>query len=412
MFQWRSALIADTQPHPADLKGDPASPWAGIEVPAGWEPVARLAEALESDVDSLAEEIVRQIRRDVPVYQGPTVPLEDLRGSVLSNTQALLAGLAGRALPSPAELRDRAELGRRRALQGHPIDAVIRAYHIGYQETWRRLVAAVREQEMGSTDLLLDAAQTLWAWLNLVTGAIVDTYTEAQRSQEAEITGLQIRFLSLVLSGDTESEECQALARTVGLAPKGVFHAIQVNTDAPASVVRLAARGRATGVVIQHGQGHVVVVQGDRDVGREHALIKAAPDARLGAGLVRSGLEGLRKSIIDAERAAAIAPGPGTCVPFADAWVEATVAASLERLEPLISGPAAVARRHPHLAQAVLAFASSGSSLAGAARQLMIDPSTLAYRLSRWQQLTGLDPRTHCGLSQSFLCLTLIAARH
>jgi hypothetical protein len=301
----------------------------------------------------------------------------------------------------------RGELGRRRALQGLPVDALLRAYYVGYREIWRKLVEAVPPDEVTTTRLMLEAAGILWGWTQRITNVLVETYGEVQRSKEAELTALQMRFLALVMSGEVESEECLALARTFGLPVAGRFHAIKVDSGAalPSLPVDSAARSRAP-VTVRQGTGFLLLCEGERDEERERRLAASAPRAAIGVGMARPGLDGLRLSIIDAERAAAVAP-PGELVAFEDRWVEATLAAASDRLEPLLERVTAAAARSPRLADAVLAFAASGFSLTAAGRALGIDPNTLAYRLDRWEQLTGLDPRGYEGLVRSVLGLRL-----
>lgn len=57
------------------------------------------------------------------------------------------------------------------------------------------------------------------------------------------------------------------------------------------------------------------------------------------------------------------------------------------------------------LADTVEAFSSEGLTLAGAAKRLHIHPNSVAYRLNRWQELTGLNPRNFSDLALSVLAV-------
>jgi DNA-binding PucR family transcriptional regulator len=81
------------------------------------------------------------------------------------------------------------------------------------------------------------------------------------------------------------------------------------------------------------------------------------------------------------------------------------VGAERERLEDLWAAVEEVAVRRPFLAASVRAFARARFSATTAARSLHVHPNTLAYRLDRWHQLTGWDPRTFDGLQNSMLVL-------
>ncbi|MCC5949132.1 MAG: helix-turn-helix domain-containing protein [Nitriliruptoraceae bacterium] len=56
-----------------------------------------------------------------------------------------------------------------------------------------------------------------------------------------------------------------------------------------------------------------------------------------------------------------------------------------------------VAAEHPHLADAVRTFAEAGFSVSEAGRRLEVHANTVAYRLDRWEELTGWDPAASPG---------------
>jgi sugar diacid utilization regulator len=64
-------------------------------------------------------------------------------------------------------------------------------------------------------------------------------------------------------------------------------------------------------------------------------------------------------------------------------------------------------RQARYLAQAVLAFGRHGFSIAASAKDLYLQPNTVTYRLDRWQQLTGWNPRSLDGLLNSVVGLKL-----
>jgi DNA-binding PucR family transcriptional regulator len=66
-----------------------------------------------------------------------------------------------------------------------------------------------------------------------------------------------------------------------------------------------------------------------------------------------------------------------------------------------------VARRHPDLAETVLAYSRCRYSVSACARQLHIHPNSARYRLDRWKALTGQDVETFMGLAASVAALEL-----
>jgi DNA-binding PucR family transcriptional regulator len=116
---------------------------------------------------------------------------------------------------------------------------------------------------------------------------------------------------------------------------------------------------------------------------------------------VRQGLSGAAESITDAERALALAGHSGKIVDFSSDWLIATLLPQLDRLQPLMDASQTVTQ--PHYREAVQAYAQHGFSITVGARALRIHPNTMKYRLDKWEQLTGYDPRTLDGLLRSLL---------
>lgn len=126
----------------------------------------------------------------------------------------------------------------------------------------------------------------------------------------------------------------------------------------------------------------------------------ALPSAAVAIGLERDGVVGARESLLDAQLALSVS-GAGRVVRFEDEWLWATLTDASDRVSPLLERGVAVAADHPHLAEAVRAYAESGFSVTETARQLDLHPNSVAYRLERWRSLTGWDPRTFAGLARS-----------
>jgi len=128
-------------------------------------------------------------------------------------------------------------------------------------------------------------------------------------------------------------------------------------------------------------------------------------EGRGGVGLSRSGLKGAADSLADARIASATLPRGGGLPMFADEWPDACVQREASRLEMILAPARTVATAHPHLSAAVLAFADAGMQMAPAAVTLSLHANSLSYRLARWYQLTGWNPRTFDGLRRSVLAI-------
>jgi hypothetical protein len=396
---------------PLDLRGPDEDAWRNLAVPRGWRAVADLAVEVHERVDQLVGRVVTCIADEIPAYRLGPVPDQDLATSVRRNVEVILLGLAEQREPTPDEIAVRRELGSRRALQGVPVDALLGAYHVGYRELWLSLVRAVPPGDERSATQLLEAATLVWSWVHQFTDAIAAAHAATVRSVEARAVGARQRFVELLVGGDLDGDEVDGLARSLGFDPAGDFvvtvlrgvgaelDALELQRDAAELLGRhaVAARGPALVVVSQGPAGAEAVVEVCR---------RSFPAASVATGAERDGLRGARDSLSDAELTLAVTAEGGTAT-FQDVWLWATLTGAADRLRPLLAPGAEVAVSHPHLAEAVTAFADGGFSVSEAARRLSLHANTVAYRLDRWTELTGWDPRRFPGLLRSVAALRL-----
>ncbi len=414
--------VEDTTP--VDLRPPPVDPWDELAIPRGWAPIGRLARRMITDLEPLTERIVDRIVEELPEYREGGVPREDLASSVRRNVEMILIGLAEHRGPREHEVVVRGGLGSRRALQGVSAEMVIQAFHVGYRELWRAMVDAVPAGDQRTATLLLTAATTVWSWVHEVTEALAASHAATVRSIEARVVGARQRFVELLVGAagaddggasagrgrDAGDSEVARLGRSLGFDPVGSFFAVAVrgvsdDLDAVGVQRRLdtvegqhaaVARGPLVLVVSQSSAAEPIV----------DACRAIFPAAAIALGALRPGLAGASGSLVDAELTLAVT-ADHAIASFEAAWLWATLTAAAGRLRPLLVAGADVAARHPHLTDAVTAFADASFSVTEAARSLEVHANTVSYRLDRWAELTGWDPRSYEGLSRSLASLRL-----
>jgi hypothetical protein len=401
-----------------------------------WLFIRSICHDTEQDLPAIVASIVRDIRPDLPEYA--VVPVAEHEQTVQQELRGLLHGLASRRLPGTIESSHARQLGRRRAEQGIPVEAVLGAYHIGYRELWNILLSRARSENPAQAEHLLAIVNLTWSWLRTLTGAAADGYAEAVRAREVGRTRQGHQLLEALYSGRVTAESTEPLARALAFDPRRDFQAICCpeamwslegldglrrrlrGSTVPGSIVPGgavpggAAPGSTghgtTGACIAITRGPTLVILFQQILADQ--ILKLLSDGTrtlvAGVGLPRSGLAGAAASIADAEQALTLAQRQGRVVRFDADWLAATLQPHLGRLQPLIG--AAPTALQPHLSEAVLAYAGHRFSVTASAQSLGVHPNTVKYRMDRWQQLTGWDPRTLDGLLRSVLSIALTAA--
>lgn len=353
------------------------------------------------DMDGIALALAARLRKDLPEYE--VVPVEDNRRMIAQEYRNIFAGLVEARPPNPAETAHSRLLGRRRAEQGIAVESVLAAYHIGLRLAWDELQARTLRQAPELLPDLLPVVGSLWDALRSFTTAAVEGYEGAAATRRTSRVALMQSLITGLFSGRPDDETVVAAARALGFDPDREFQVVCApGGDWPPDRMNdLQDRLLRQHTTLAAPLGTTLFVIAQNVPEAEVARLLESSVA--GFGLVRRGLSGAAESLIDAERALALAERRKTTVRFEDSWLYATVLPQLPRLRALLdAGPAAT---QPHLAEAVQAYAGHGFSITASSRALHIHPNTLKYRLDRWQELTGWDPRTLDGLLRSLLSL-------
>ena len=366
---------------------------------AAWVPVVELCARVATGLDRLALDSVTKIRRDLDAYA--SVPFEEHLAAVTEQQRRRLRALAGQRLLAEDDLGLAADLARRRARQGIPVDVLIGAYHLGDQELW----SALCRDPGTATPLLPDVAALMLRLLHAISTVLASAHGEVARELQTHRVTLSQRLVELLLAGRDDAEAAR-LADALGLDPHadfvaGLWHRSEADAVLSPEIRRELDR---TDVALVHSYQADAVVLLAQDVGAEWLADLAARlplGGDVGIGLRRGGLAGAVLSLGDARLALAASTADRRVARFADVWAEACLLSEADRLTPLVATAAATAVEHSHLAETVLAFARADMSVARTAEAMHLHANSVTYRLSRWAQLTGWDPRRFDGLTRS-----------
>lgn len=401
--------MADPIRHPPDLRPADDERWQSLLAGTARDPLGRLAARVHQDLEVCVDRSVRRICDALDSYGADGVaPIEDLWWSLYRNNEALLLLLLeGREL-RPEELAVRRQLGTRRARQGVPITDLLRAFRLGYSVFWETLIQTARDLGPEVERALMDSAVLVWSTLDEISSAVADAHRDVTEAQNVDVRRRALTFLDGVRSLPRGEEETAERARELGLDPNGWF---------VAAVLVGGAQGWKTGLrglaVDQPDRSLVLFQPAKVRDGAEHDAaehLHRVGAETVGVGLARSGLPGAQASLRDAERAfiAARALGRRTVL-FRDHWLECLVIEARRSLEPLLCN-ASEQLADPDVSATVRAYLDADGKLTDAGERVHVHPNSVAYRLKRFAEITGVDVRTTAGANLAQAALALAAA--
>lgn len=164
--------------------------------------LAELAPLLLDQLDAMTDRMVDVLLRTEPAYRdllghGGEEMRATTRGNLERGLHALVGAASGSARTS---LRDARDVGRRRAAQGIPLEAVLRAYRLGGQVTWEALLDVARRSNQQDT-LLLEVAGSVWRTNDAECAAVAEGYREEQRRLAGVDDGARQQVLDALLDG-------------------------------------------------------------------------------------------------------------------------------------------------------------------------------------------------------------------
>lgn len=233
--------------------------------------VAALASGLVARVDTLADEMADRIETRIEFYRDTDViGRAELIRSLTGNIQHILGELIS---PGSSDRTTPRQIGRARAMQGVPLDDVLRAYRVGFAFVWERLLAEAREAGPASLDALLDGSARMWELSDDFAMAMNDAYRAALNERLIAADRRRSGIVSTILAGSSEHSAWE-VAKLLDLPFQGTFLVIAVEADpaAPPPVASLEDRLRGLDVA------SVWRAQPDHEVGLLSVGRHRAPD--------------------------------------------------------------------------------------------------------------------------------------
>lgn len=299
------------------------------------------------------------------------------------NLEAFLRWAVAGATPRPADLRRLRDLIAARAAEGRPPEEGLAVYRRALRAGWEAVLAAADERERaalgGAFDVVLD-------WLEIVSRVFEQAYAEERDALVSTSERRARRLLEqLVGGGPVEAPLAEALRFRLADAYRPLVVALPGAPDA-------AAHLRLAHALREHGA--LATAEGRRVVGVAHGPVRAPADA-VTCELAPVAPGELADALADLRTVADLAAAAGARGPVAvDAYLPELLLARSPRLAGRLAarvfGPLAAAGRDD-LARTLELLARHGYERGATAAALPVHRNTLAQRIARIEQLTGLD---------------------
>lgn len=369
-----------------------------------WAATSELCDRLQEAIADIAADTTEQIRSEFTDYA--IVPLDEHLNAVREQLTRRLDAFRDHRAWGPNDIEQAVELARRRARQGVPVDILICAYHVGDRELWRRIVS----DPVGAAASLPELTSLMLESMQAISRALVSAHSSEARAQESIRITVSQRLLDRLcspLSPGTDTESVR-LAEFLGFDPSADFLALALRpADPHAMSAELQGIVDSIGGIAAHAQFQsdcVTVVQASPVRDLHDALSALGP---VGIGQPGPGIPGAVLSIRQARLALTSTTALRPTSSFRDRWLESCATSRADLVQFETARAVEVAKLHSTLAQTVAQFAESDMSIAHCARMSHLHVNTVTYRLNRWNDLTGWNPRLFRDLSKSVIACLL-----
>ncbi|XVQ09719.1 PucR family transcriptional regulator [Spirillospora sp. CA-255316] len=357
-----------------------------------------LAAALRPELAAVAEEIVQEIRAEIPDFarrlggrSGTSVRLSVERG-----LRQFLDRIAAPGRPAGDTGKLFRSLGRGEYLAGRNLDALQSAYRIGARVAWRDFARAGAEAG-APPDQLYILAEALFGYLEEISAHSVDAYTELATRASDQRQRARERLLEVLLAEPSVSPS--TLGELAAQAQWRLPHRIAcvALSDRWNSEDRLSP-GLGTEALVDLDRPDPCLLLPDPDgPGRMDALRHALNGVEFAVGptvpltgaayslrLARQALSLMHRGLLPAQGQIRCEDHLSTLLLLSDEesarlLVEHRLAA-LGYLE---------SERDQRLAETLLAWLTSGVSTINVAERLRVHPQTVRYRLRQLKELFG-----------------------
>lgn len=357
------------------------------------------------DLDELTERFMSRVVT-VSGYDPAPIPVSELRRTGRLSFSTLIEGLRAGGFDGPVAIST--EVGVSRARAGIPLEALMTAIRHDFNVLWEVLTRVANQED----------AELVIRHTGIVLSTVDEYVSQVQQAYTAELTRMRAEedsvhaglIASLFDDPDPTSERLSRIATGLGLdVDSPLLVVAATGDDVRALRVIISDHVRAGGTMFTHHLGEVLIAFtkvwgiGDpatsvRGGGGHPSTALATRIAEARVGYVRAeGIGTLRRSALTArDLADVITPDETSAMTWRSGWARLAARSLNAAGNPiLVDVESALAACGPvereRLVEAVRAYLASGS-IGASAGQLFCHRNTVANRLRRFAELTGVDP--------------------
>jgi hypothetical protein len=358
-------------------------------VPSGG--VGALAERVLADLDGLVGQMGAAYQAEIPEYAAMTdaTIVRDVLPVSRRLVEVFLECVVQERTLAPRELRTFEQSGRDRLEMGMPLESVLRAYRIAGRTAWTALCAAV---EPGEEALLADLGAR---WIDIVdrtSSALARAYLSASHDRLRDLDARRRELVEALLTATDPSEVAAVSLRfSTVLAPSYV--PVLVSGGGAVAGIDALLADSPVGTLGGHRGDRVLLLVPQRletPVRRSDAVIAWGRPAQCGRPLLEE-VRHVEQLLVTA---------------LAEGHVEGAFGPDDLLVEQLLLGNERVSEALRRRVSDVLVTRDAAGVLAGTLRDYLetgsvpetarrehVHVNTVAYRLGRVRELTGLDAR-------------------
>lgn len=370
------------------------------------DPLVRVASRVLADVDAIADRMLESYCAQVPEYAAMREDV--LRSEVRPVSRAVVEGFFASLVrgedPDAERLPELQSSGKRRLDMGVPLEPMLHVYRIAGRTVWDAIVAAIGP---GEERVLADLGAWWMDYIDRASSAAAAAYLEASHDRIRHADARRSAIVQALLAA-TDASDVAAVSAEHSIAFADAYAPVVVAaasaTARPERIASECPRGTLFG--LRAGR-LLLLVPGAVDAADLLRIVGA--EATVAYGNLAAPGQALREEVratdvvlraaLGGERTGAF--GPSDLLAEQLLATNARVAGELDRV-------VAKLRRHDRsgsLTETLRAYLACGS-VPDTAREVVVHPNTVVYRLRRVAELTGLDPRVPAEASVLVLALS------